>query len=121
MKTTLLIASFSLGLITSLTGRTWTSADGKRTFEGELKAYDKEKGAVTVVLPNGQELSFTLDKLSAADRKFLESAKEGPAKLDLSASLSKEGVVTILKDGKYAAHKFTKKPNYFLLYYSASW
>ena len=47
--------------------RTWTSADGSKTFDGELESYDAETGVVTVNLPNGNKISFTQDNLSEAD------------------------------------------------------
>ena len=52
--------------------RTWTSADGAKTFEGELKAYDKSSGKVTVTLGSGKEMTFHQDKLSQDDIKHLE-------------------------------------------------
>ncbi len=58
-------------LIAGAQARTWTSADGARTFEGELKSYDAEKGLVTVTLANGKSMNFTQDKLSEADIDFL--------------------------------------------------
>lgn len=111
----------------SLVARTWTSSDGKRTFEGELKTYDTEKGHVTVTLKNGQDLSFTLDKLSKADQTFLANAAPAtpvaPAKpvLRIADNLAKEGVVMKLKGKDYVAHKLTKSPEFYLLYFSASW
>ncbi len=66
--------------------RTWTSSDGVRTFEGELKTYDPEKGALTVILANGKSLSFTQDKLSAADIAFLKEQGKFPADKAASAT-----------------------------------
>lgn len=102
--------------------RTWTSSDGKRRFEGELKSYDAGAGIVTVVLANGQEIRFTLDKLSVEDRDFL--SKGSPAITpggNLPTTLAREGVLKILKDGRLIAHKLDPQPRYYLLYFSASW
>jgi hypothetical protein len=52
--------------------RTWTSADGTKTFEGELKSYDPATGAVGVTLPDKTAMKFNQDKLSAADIGFLK-------------------------------------------------
>lgn len=51
-----LLKHLALGaaLLASVQGRTWTSADGTKTFEGTLKAYDAEKGEVVVALRNGR-------------------------------------------------------------------
>lgn len=68
------VASLSLA---GAHARTWTSADGTKTFEGELVAYDAGKGRVTVSLSNGQSITFTQDKLSEADVAHLgENATE---------------------------------------------
>ena len=56
--------------------RTWTSADGTKTFEGELQAYDPVAGVVTVMMANGQPARFSRDKLSKADITFLN--EQGP-------------------------------------------
>jgi len=72
-----LLTLFSLGLavvfISHAQARTWTSADGSRTFEGEFKAYDEAAGMVTVRLANGQTLTFAQDKLSEDDIAFLKT------------------------------------------------
>ena len=59
--------------------RTWTSADGTKTFEGELKSYDAESGQVSVTLPDGREMTFREDKLSAADIAWLKKPADDPA------------------------------------------
>lgn len=56
----------------ALQARTWTSADGGKTFVGDLLAYDLESGEVTVEMKNGSKLVFTEDKLSEGDLAFLE-------------------------------------------------
>ena len=66
-------------LLSLSSARTWTSADGTKTFEGELKSYDPEKGLVGVTLANGKPLSFPQDKLSAADIAFLKETGKFPA------------------------------------------
>ncbi len=53
-------------------GRTWTSADGAKTFDGELQSYNPETGAVGVTLTGGKVMNFPQDKLSAADIAFLK-------------------------------------------------
>jgi hypothetical protein len=56
----------------SAQAKTWTSDDGKKTFEGELLSYDPDTGAVGVKLTNGKNLNFTQDKLSEEDINFLK-------------------------------------------------
>ena len=58
--------------------RTWTSADGKSTFEGELIEYKAETGEVTVDR-GGKRITFKQQMLSAGDIEFLKNAKAAPA------------------------------------------
>ncbi len=60
--------------------RTWTSANGSNSFEGELIAYDAASGKVTVNR-GGREMTFKQDLLSAADIEYLktEGVKLKPA------------------------------------------
>jgi hypothetical protein len=65
-----LAASFLLVL--GVQARTWTSADGSKTFKGELQSYDAASGKVSVTLPNGKRMTFLQDKLSADDIAWLK-------------------------------------------------
>lgn len=56
-------AALSLVLLAAAQARTWTSADGTKTFEGELHSYDVATGKVAVKLPNGRQMNFAQDKL----------------------------------------------------------
>ena len=60
-------------LLNGAQARTWTSADGTKTFEGELKSYDPRIAVVTVVLSNGNSIHLEQDKLSAADIAYLKA------------------------------------------------
>ena len=83
-------------LLAAAHARTWTSADGSKTFEGELQSYDAEKGMVTVTLPNGKHQSFSQDKLSEADITF---AKENRGKASgASGASSSAGDIVELPD-----------------------
>ena len=66
--------------------RTWTSPDGSKTFEGELKSYDPATGMVGVTLPNGKEMVFKQDKLSAEDIAFLQEKGATGTAPDAAAS-----------------------------------
>ncbi|MDE0861385.1 MAG: hypothetical protein OSA93_14575 [Akkermansiaceae bacterium] len=59
-------------LVLGVQARTWTSADGAKTFEAELQSYDPASGKVAVTLPNRKRMTFTLDKLSAEDIAWLK-------------------------------------------------
>jgi hypothetical protein len=68
----LILTAVTSLLLTGAHARTWTSADGGRTFEGDLQSYDAASGNVTVTLPNGRRMTFTQDKLSADDIAWLK-------------------------------------------------
>ncbi|MDG2124757.1 MAG: hypothetical protein P8J87_13715, partial [Verrucomicrobiales bacterium] len=68
----LLQTAAALLLVAGVQARTWTSADGVRTFEGELQSYDAASGKVSVALPNGKRMAFTQDKLSEEDIAWLK-------------------------------------------------
>jgi hypothetical protein len=58
-------------LFTEAQARTWTSADGADTYEGELKAYNPATGLVRVTLADGKEMVFSKSVLSPADIAYL--------------------------------------------------
>ena len=59
-------------LLTDAQSKTWTSADGAKTFEGELKSYDAEKGLVTVTLANGKPMNFSDKILAPGDIAYIK-------------------------------------------------
>lgn len=67
-------------LLTALSthARTWTSADGKSSFEGELIEYNAKTGQVTVDR-GGKQITFKEQMLSAGDIAFLKNGKVAPA------------------------------------------
>ena len=75
----LLLATITSLLVTGSHARTWTSADGAKTFEGELLSYDPATGAVGVTLTSGKAMRFSQDKLSEADIAFLKEQGKFPA------------------------------------------
>ncbi|MDP7655918.1 MAG: sialate O-acetylesterase [Roseibacillus sp.] len=73
------VAAVLILLSSSLHSRTWTSADGVKTFEGELQSYDAASGKVSVILPNHKRITFKQEKLSADDIAWLEKNGNRPA------------------------------------------
>jgi hypothetical protein len=82
-------------LVFGVQARTWTSADGTKTFEGKLQSYDARKGLVTVTLPNGKRQTFRQDKLSEADITF---ARENGRKASGSSSGDIKKLPKVLPD-----------------------
>lgn len=63
---------------TDVSARTWTSADGKKTIEGELIDYDAGTGQV-ILDRDGRKVNFNRDFLSPEDIAFLkDKATAGP-------------------------------------------
>ncbi len=127
MKKSILISTLAaLILISSAQARMWTSSDGAKTFEGTLRSYNAETGMVTVVV-NGRPLSFEKAMLSAADIKFLEedaTVKVDPAEAAAETVVGAQVVKAKLNrlDGdRYKKAELDKAPEYYILYYSASW
>ncbi len=50
--------AFAMLAFSGLQARTWTSAEGGKTFEGELQSYDPESGKVTVTLANRKRMNW---------------------------------------------------------------
>ncbi|BCX47418.1 hypothetical protein HAHE_13260 [Haloferula helveola] len=68
-----LVATAALGsmLFLAAQARTWTSADGGRTFEGELESYDESTGMVEVK-SKGKTMKFNQEVLSEDDIAWLK-------------------------------------------------
>jgi hypothetical protein len=81
----LLVAAIASLLVTLAHARTWTSADGSKTFEGELKLYCPATGMVRVTLSNGSSMDFTQDKVSAADADYLKEHVTKPTEVPAGA------------------------------------
>ena len=122
----LLVAGMAVTLgIGLVSARTWTSTDGSKKFEGELKTYDKEAGKVTVIMRNGRSLTFDITKLSDGDKTYLDENGNAVAKAlkaqKIGSKLGKEGILEKIDGNKFAAYELTKAPEFYVVYFSASW
>ncbi len=112
-------------LVLGVQARTWTSADGSKTFEGDFDSFDEATKKVTVT-KKGRPMTFSLEIISKDDQTWIQ---EQPSKQDL------EGLVAfaesdagkalkktkILKGEEFVDFSYKKAPKYFVLYYSGSW
>lgn len=108
--------------------RTWTSADGSKTFEGDLVSC----GDTSVTVKRGiKQMTFSLALLSEEDQKW---AKEEGTKIAAAEENKEEAAQFMDGDFGKALKKLQKldgdafvdyeledAPKYFLLYFSASW
>ena len=78
--TRLLILAATISISSSALARTWTSADGTKSFKADLQSYVAETGLVSVRMSNGRVLKFKAETLSEADLDFLkaEARKSAP-------------------------------------------
>lgn len=104
--------------------REWTSADGTSTFKGKILKYDGKTASITPVGKNN--VSLSIDKLSEADRTWLEKnkdqigndkAKEGDASAEPTTEMGKQLAKTSPLFGK----KIKTGAKYYLVLFSASW
>jgi hypothetical protein len=91
-----LIQALAIFSFTSLPihARTWTSADGAKTFEGELASYDPATGMVGVKLANGKMMNFAQKVLSEADITFLDKQGKVEAPAAGNSSVGKPANMT---------------------------
>lgn len=136
MKNQLYISALSLSLLSlPSAARTWTSDDGLKTFEGDYKSYDETSNQVTV-MRGYKKLKFPLDKLSVADRTWIkEKAAEQAAKEaeenapTLEDQLAEQTVgknlnsrtLSRLEGKRFKKAELIKVPEYYILYFTASW
>ena len=137
MNHKILFAATCLALLGQgpLAGRTWTSADGSKTFEGVLRALNENAKTVTVLMTGDKLVTFAIGLLSDKDRTFL---KEEGAKIILAGNtdkgvgetlqdqkigknLIKEGILSKIEGEAFAGYQLTKTPEYYIIYFSASW
>jgi len=129
MKTPFLTIPALVALCLPLGARTWTSSDGGKTFDGDLRSFDSATGKVTVLLANGRSLSFDQSKLSEADITFLKEHQAEANKPDPAEALKAQVVgakvakakLNILDGKRFKKTELTTVPEYYILYFSASW
>lgn len=114
--------------------RTWTSSDdASKTFTGDLKKYDSETKLVTITRTNGGAITFSIDKLSESDQKWVIASKiskadEAKGSNNIQAKLEAQkigknvfDILTKLNEKKLEKTELEFAPEYYLLYFSASW
>jgi hypothetical protein len=128
MKFKLLIPSITLLIAGSSWARTWTSADGSKTFEGDYLSSSSDS---VTVLKKGSKLTFKLDLLSEQDQEYVKTMVANEANQEANEEAAANFKVSDLgkafkKLQKFDGKRFSKTeletvPEYFILYFSASW
>ncbi len=128
MKKNTLITIASIALLATGSARTWTSADGSKTFEGEFISCSEDSITVKQGL---KERTFKLALLSQEDQEWAKAegikvaaaAENAEAAEEFANSKFGKAFRKLKKlDGKrFAKHELGGPPKLFLLYISASW
>jgi len=108
------VAALIIASCATLQARTWTSADGSRSFEGELESYDEATGIVRVVTDAGLK-TFRLAVLSDADIKYVKAGVFTPVDPSREQPLARtetapklvvpQDLTVILQDNCYDCHE----------------
>jgi len=118
MKILFLIVLATLTVPADLLAREWTSADGSRTFQGELISFENDK--VTVRRSDGKQLVFAIGLLSEADQKFINSGEATKSSKSASGSvtlpLSDSKIEQLLEEAVKKGLLYNPKPESDLLY-----
>ena len=128
MKKISLASLCALLLSGSGVSRTWTNADGSKTFEGDFVSCTEK----TVTVKRGRrEMTFKMELLSADDQKWAKAEnkrlaqeaanKEAAADFkesDFGKALSK---VKKLDGASFVETELEGAPKFIILYFSASW
>ncbi|MGB0993253.1 MAG: hypothetical protein ACPG32_12400 [Akkermansiaceae bacterium] len=128
LSTLCLLATMGILSLNSLSARTWTSADGKKTFNGDFKSFDESTQQVTV-LKRGKSMTFDVSKLSESDREWIIAKVEEQKAGEVTKVLEDQkigakligGTLSALKDGKFVEYNMTTAPEYYVIYFSGSW
>lgn len=131
MKTSFLSAVILTGfsLMAAAETRVWTSAeDSSKTFRGEFVSLKED--TVTIKREDGKTLSFPRMKLSEADLDYIAEKTAGKEETPKALKEDESSVAKALKgktvklEGK-RFKKFdiasAKRPEYYLVYWGASW
>jgi hypothetical protein len=127
MKKTYTLTLAALLLAGSVHARTWTSAEGGKKFQGE---YVSHTGDVVTVKKGFKTVRFKISLLSEDDSKWLAEQKANaenenkPEAPEVDAGkIGKKlaGNMVKLTGDKYEDAPLATAPEYFLIYFTASW
>ena len=126
MKKTLTFTLATSLIAGSLQARTWTSAEGGKTFNGDYVSHTEE---FVTVYRGLKKVRFKISLLSEADRKWLEEKQKESEEKAKEKEVVEAGKITEklagnmvkLSEKKYEDYTAEKEPEYYLIYFTASW
>jgi len=119
-----------MGILATSHARTWTSADGEKHFAGIYLHSDASSLTVSM---SGKEATFKLDLVSKEDREWVKTEEkrladaekkdtpEKPTLADQYIGKKLMGKTSSIRVDKFHPTNTNKVPEYYFLYYSASW
>ena len=113
-RLTLLCLFCLTALSLNATARTWTSADGTKTFEGELSGYNAYTGMVTVLSGN-RILTFKQNVLSAEDIEYLKATGSRSSSSSSGGAIVSGSLPDELPDPDGASANMSKPVQVFIL------
>ncbi len=114
----------ALAGLSPISAKTWTSADGTQNFEAEYISHTETE---VTVIKDSKEVTFKQKLLSKADITWVtEQTNKEVAQPEASDSedvihSNAKNYLKKLSGKSYKKFSPTKKPEYYLLYFSASW
>ena len=127
IKLTSLLAT--IALVAHVQARTWTSADGSKTFKADYISHTENS---VVVMKGLKRMNFKTSLLSEADRDWLkEQGQKSSLEPDEKAEPTADELgefgnnikndLVIFEGKRYSKHKLESAPDYYLIYFTASW
>ena len=128
MKRTILTLIGCLALSGSSLGRKWSNTDGSKSFEADLISCD---GTNVTVKRGVRQMTFKLNILSEEDQKWAiaegkklaqrEANKEALGDFKESEFGKAISKLSKLDEGSFQDFEMEAAPEFFILYFSASW
>lgn len=119
MKKTLITGLSILSCAGILSARTWTSANGSDTFDAD---YVSHSASEVTVIKDSKKVSFALNLLSSDDQAWI--SKQAQPAANANAATFVDGLnkhLTKFDGAAYQPYTPEKNPEYYVLYFSASW
>ena len=115
-------------IMENIHARTWTSSNGVTTFEGE---YVSSTTRSLIFIQKGKKETIRISRLSQADKSWIDQERRkdaAPPKRVSYRSLRDQKVGKKLinqtfrvKNNQFVTENIRKVPQYYYLYFSASW
>ena len=124
MKFSIIVPVLGFVLLTPVAiaeARTWTSADGSKSFEADYLSSSSDSVRLR---RKGKAIDVSFEHLSEADLSWIRdtvAAAESLEKFTTSSFGKSLKKLQKLKGKRFTRYQIETPPKYFILYFSASW